>query len=701
MKKYQIAMLIALMFVTVVVFYTALNADFVNLDDRVMVVGNWKIRSLSPENLSELLFKTHFRLYHPLVNLSYAAEYQIMELDPYIYHATNVILHLLNTLFVFFIFRKLSGGDFFVPFITAFIFACHPLHVEPVAWISSRKDTLYAFFFLASLFMYLKSGEQVSKRDKISHYALSMLLFLLACLSKTMAVTLPAIIVLCDWLRGEEFLFDRKTLAKYIPFFIAAAAFAAATYKGYYFPEEKTQASVYSFYMNFIGAHFNFLFYIAKFFVPTKLAVAYPYFFYQNEIPPDFIMKAPALLYGIAVLALYSLKVSKKIFFGFAFFAVSILPVINIFPTGIASVADRYTYIPLTGLAYISAVFIVYIYGKLKGNILKRAYLIVLCALSVAMCANSISQAQVWLSTSNLFGNQIKIYPGQVAQAYATLGVYYGEQGMDKEAERYLTIAYDMEPALSLGIFSLAGVKKKQKKYKEALELYRRVSPHDGNIATAYVNAAQIYLDMKNDKKALELLDTASHFQRDLTDVYVVRGVYYAEKGDYKNAIIDFDSAKKTSPQREDLYLYGGKAYENLGDNYKAALEYSQGIAVLGETENLLMKLGELYFKLGKYVAAESKFRRMIELYPESPQARDHLGSIYAVRGDYKNALVQFTTAVLIDNKFAVSYFHRAAANYEIGHYEKAAEDARRAESLGFKLPDDFKQQLKEAGIVL
>jgi hypothetical protein len=104
MKKHQILMLIALMFVTVFVFYPALNAGFVNLDDKGLVTDNWKIRSLSAENLKSLLLESHYKMYHPLVNLSYAVEYYFFGQDPYFYHADNLILHLFNALFAFFIF---------------------------------------------------------------------------------------------------------------------------------------------------------------------------------------------------------------------------------------------------------------------------------------------------------------------------------------------------------------------------------------------------------------------------------------------------------------------------------------------------------------------------------------------------------------------------------------------------------------------
>ncbi|MDR1940841.1 MAG: hypothetical protein LBQ47_00750, partial [Endomicrobium sp.] len=182
MKKYQIILLICLMIVTVFTFYPVLKADFVNFDDMVMVEGNWKINSFTLSNLKSLLFESHFRLYHPVVTLSFAVERALFGKAAYFYHADNLILHLFNVLFVFFIFFSLTKRNFFVSFISAFIFACHPMHVEPVAWVTGRKDVLYAFFFLSSFAVYLKAAED-KNRAKV-YYICSLALFILACLSK-------------------------------------------------------------------------------------------------------------------------------------------------------------------------------------------------------------------------------------------------------------------------------------------------------------------------------------------------------------------------------------------------------------------------------------------------------------------------------------------------------------------------------------
>ena len=234
------------------------------------------------------------------------------------------------------------------------------MHVESVAWVSARKDTLYTIFFLASILTYIKAHEAKSKGVLI--YSISVILFLFACLSKSIAVTLPAVLIVIDWFMGKKF--EKRSILKYIPYFVAAAVFSIITYLNYYIPNEKLLITNYMLFNNFIAAHFNLIFYFVKFIWPAKLAVIYPPFYSPNEILPDFIMFAPAFIYLLVLLIIISLERTKKIFFGFAFFIITILPVINILPTGIARVADRYTYVPYIGLAFIAACTIVFIYKK-------------------------------------------------------------------------------------------------------------------------------------------------------------------------------------------------------------------------------------------------------------------------------------------------------------------------------------------------
>jgi hypothetical protein len=139
-------------------FIPVFKADFVNWDDMDYAYNNQAIQSLS--NFKEIVTERVQGNYHPLTMLTLALNYAISGNDASLYHVVNLLLHLMNVLLVFIFIFQLSGKKPWTAFITALLFAIHPLHVESVAWVSERKDVLYSFFFLAGLIAYLNFLEK-------------------------------------------------------------------------------------------------------------------------------------------------------------------------------------------------------------------------------------------------------------------------------------------------------------------------------------------------------------------------------------------------------------------------------------------------------------------------------------------------------------------------------------------------------------
>ena len=199
-------------------FLPSLKNGFVNWDDDCYVLNSSSISSsISASNLKSIFTSFSVGHYQPLTILSYAFDYQLFKLNPYYYHLTNLILHLLNSLLVFYLIYLLSG-NIGVSFITAILFGIHPLHVESVAWISERKDVLYSFFFLLSCIIYLY---YLTKERNSKYYLLSLFLFLCSLLSKSMAVTLPLLLLLMDYYLKRKP--NKELLLDKIPYFFLTA----------------------------------------------------------------------------------------------------------------------------------------------------------------------------------------------------------------------------------------------------------------------------------------------------------------------------------------------------------------------------------------------------------------------------------------------------------------------------------------------
>jgi len=355
LKTYQIFLIIILLFISFFTFIPSVFFGFSRVDDYIMVFH----KSVIKADVKEAFFEEHEAMYHPLVTLSYAIETKLFGLMPEFFHLDNIFLHCINTILVLIIFILITK-NFSVAYIVALLFAIHPLHTEVVAWISARKDTLYSIFYLFSIYFYIKSWN--NKKEKF-YILISFICFLLSCLSKVMAVTLPALLILLDFYSNK---LNKQRIKIYLPFILVTIVFIISGIHAHFYNDFKYEE--YSLFNKFLNAHFYILFYIVKLFLPINLYWIYPKLYGVDMPVPLYVMLSPIFLYIIIIPILYSLKYSKKIFFGFSFFIITVSPCLDFFPIGVAAMADRYVYIPLIGLSYILAEFFVYIYNKLKNK---------------------------------------------------------------------------------------------------------------------------------------------------------------------------------------------------------------------------------------------------------------------------------------------------------------------------------------------
>jgi len=199
-KKYKILIsIIALALITFISFLPSLKNGFVNWDDNKHITENHLIQSMSFKNIKKMFTNIYENLYQPLVFLSFSIEYYFFKLNPLYYHIDNLILHIINVLLVFWLFYLITN-KVLSSFIIAILFGIHPLHVESVAWATERKDVLYTLFFLGSIISYVyhknRDSDLLPKRSLSPYYYLSISLFILSLLTKSMAATLPFVLLL-------------------------------------------------------------------------------------------------------------------------------------------------------------------------------------------------------------------------------------------------------------------------------------------------------------------------------------------------------------------------------------------------------------------------------------------------------------------------------------------------------------------------
>ena len=255
--------------VTYFVFSPSLQNDFTNWDDPTYVTDN----PLVVNNAVPVkeIFKTPVSLnYHPVTILSLAWNYQNGKLNPKGYHEENVIFHLLNTLLVFLFIFLLTRRNLLMAAIVALFFGIHPMHVESVSWVSERKDVLYVFFFLAGLITYLRFLDT----KRILWYILTLLLFVLSCLSKGMAVVFPVIMLLIDYLRNDKL--QLKIIFNKIPFFVLSLVFGVISFR-IQSGGAIADMQVFTIFQRMMFASYGAIMYVVKFFAPVNLSAFYPY----------------------------------------------------------------------------------------------------------------------------------------------------------------------------------------------------------------------------------------------------------------------------------------------------------------------------------------------------------------------------------------------------------------------------------------
>ena len=340
--------------ITFMAFTPCLKNGFVNeWDDDLYVRGNADIQHLSVQTTARVFSSFYAATYLPVTMLSYMLDHQLGGLDPFGYHLTNLIFHLLNCLLVFWLVGMLSR-NILVSFITALLFGVHPLHVESVAWISERKDVLYAAFFLLSMISYCY---YLKTRKRGRSYWLAVVFFALSLLSKAMAITMPLLLLLTDYLSGRPR--ERGVATDKIPFFSLALCVGLVGFFGQV-PAMRT-GHVLSFFEKCLCPSYACLFYLGKILWPTKLSCYYPFTGIKDL--PVYLFSLGGWL-ALLVLTLRSATRTRKVVFGVFFFLITLLPVLQFVQMGLAIVADRYVYLASLGIFYLIAEGIVWAYGK-------------------------------------------------------------------------------------------------------------------------------------------------------------------------------------------------------------------------------------------------------------------------------------------------------------------------------------------------
>jgi len=596
--------LAALLIITFFSFSPCLKSSFINWDDNEYVTETPVIRELSFENTKKIFSSFYVGCYLPATMISYSLEYKFFKFDPHVYHTVNLILHLLNCILVFWLFFLLQDfhekkPKIFIPFVIALLFGIHPLHVESVAWIAERKDVLYSFFFLLSLIFYIYYYRQ---NKKLKFYFLSLLAFLLSMFSKPMAVSLPLVLLLVDFLFYSPF--KIKILIEKIPFFVLSIVFGIVAIFGQKAAGATSGKSFSSILENILIACHGINLYLYKLLLPVNLSAIYPY---PGNIA-DSCIYSPIVLLIIFGGALFSLKYTRKILFGFLFFLVTILPVLKLVPIGYAMIADRYTYIPFLGIFYIIAFCGARLYYKSAA--LKHIVTLFFIVVIVIFAYMTWNRCHVWKNAISLWNDIIKKCENPPPVAYNNRGEIYRSFRNPWKAIDDFSKAIAIDTNYSSAYLNRGTIFHELGKIDEAIKDYHMALKVAPKLQQAYNNLGNLHLQQGNLPLAVSNYNAALTIAPTFSESYNGRGLAHARLGMIDKAISDYFSATTYNPYHDKAFSNRGLLYQSLGNHEKAVEDFKKALEINSYFAEAYHHLAVSLFQLKQFEEAKKNMNK-------------------------------------------------------------------------------------------
>jgi len=592
--------------ITFGIFRQVQTFDFLsNWDDDGYVINNPDIQKISGANISKLFSTPYKSNYQPVSMLSYMVEFSMFQLNvreidaagnPVIgpngqallsnpYHMTNLLFHLLCTFLVYVFIKKLVNR-IDVSTISAFFFAIHPMHIESVAWISERKDVMYAAFFLWALIVYL--NYLYHEKNKVEFwkskaYWAVLGIYLLSILSKPMAVTFPMVLLAIDYYKDRKI--DVKNLVEKTPFFLLSLAFGVVALK--------TQGGSamdivpdFSFIDRFAIVCYGLVFYIIKLFVPTGMASIHYYPDNSVALPWEFY-SAPFIIIAIGLLIWRAKSFRKELIFGLAFFLFSISIVLQIIPVGHAFASERYSYVPYIGLVFIIGQLYAWCWENNKGKWLMAG---ILGVAAFTFSKITYDELPTWKNSMELYSNTIRQYP-EVAHAYWMRGNVkkdFGNSANKTNAEAAKNLwtqsiadydkAIQLDPKYAKAYFNRGGSFGNIGKGKEALADYNKSIEIDPNYEPAYNNRGNSYLNLKQNDKAIADYKKAIDINPKYAIAWQGLGKVYHNQNQLDSAIVNYSKALSISPNYSEVLYNRGVAYYNNKQPDLACIDWKKAV---------------------------------------------------------------------------------------------------------------------------
>jgi tetratricopeptide (TPR) repeat protein len=438
----RVVLALGLVALTLAVFHEAPRHAFVNLDDGIYVVRNMNLDAgLTRERVLGYFTQPFLANWAPLTLLSYHVDHALFGKQPGGYLATNLALHALAALLLFAALVRMTGRELPSAFVAA-VFAIHPLHVETVAWVSERKGVLAGLFWMAGL----AAHARYAARPGAGRYAVVLGCLALGLLAKPVLVTFPFALLLLDaWPLRR---LSRRALVEKVPMLALVAAACALTL----WAQREGGAMRFAdarelpLALRLGNAADALVHYLRESVWPAGLTVFHPH--PLASLSRMRLLGEAGLLGALTLLALRAWRSRPWLAVGWLWFVGTLVPTLGLVQVGSLARADRYTYVPLVGLA-----LAVGWSGAERASRSRRARAAVTACGACAVTALALAaffQVRHWQSSESLYARNLAIEPESYF-AHSGLGLVRVEQGRLAEAEQHFREAFRVRPEYGRG----------------------------------------------------------------------------------------------------------------------------------------------------------------------------------------------------------------------------------------------------------
>lgn len=721
-RPYAVAFAAA--FASLAVYLPALRNGFVNWDDYTYVLENVHIRHLNGTFFTWALTDMSTDYWLPLGWISHAVDYALWGLNPAGHHLTSVLFHAANTFLVAVLLVRLlrlandrsaagrgdgasdtgsredrailtAGGA------AALLFGLHPLHVESVAWVSERKDLLCAFFYLLSVTAYTWYASP-AERDGLFRrgphavrgggwYLLSLLFFLLALSSKPMAVTLPAVLLLLDWYPLGRIASWKDFAAKIpekIPFAVLSlavsiTAIAAQTANRAVLSLDRVPAAE-----RILTAFQSIAGYLGKLIAPVRLLPVYGHPGTVSLLSARSVLSAAAV-FGITAACFFLAKRQKVFITAWAYYLITLLPILGIVRVGSVSSADRFTYLPAIGLFLLAGAGFARLWTAADvrepwhAKKVRRSVAVASAAVLILLSFLTIRQISLWNDSVRLWSATIDSDPDHAQLAYNLRGLAFKERGQIERAIRDYDSAIALSPDYGYSYLNRGIAYQAAGQYEGAVRDLTAALALEPTNSDAYRWRGLTLAKQGKRRLAAEDFSRAIALRPSDAVLYIDRGRTLKDMGDVRSALDDFTSAIEHDPMLTDAFIHRGIVFKELGQFDLALADYSRAIALDPSSAAAYNNRGVVYKYLGRPEEALSDYDRAIAADASFSQAHINRGVVLEMTGRMREALESYSAAVASGPELDAAYFLRGNLYLKTGDAGRAADDFRKACDLG------------------